>query len=41
VIEDGQDPDIMMRQTLAEEAQAENRTFALVDGFLKHVAKLI
>jgi GMP synthase-like glutamine amidotransferase len=41
VIEDGQDPDIMMRQTLAEEAEAEKRTFALVDGFLKHVAKLI
>lgn len=41
VIEDGQDPDIMMGQTLAEEAEAEKRTFALVDGFLKHVAKLI
>jgi len=41
VIEDGQDPDIMMRQTLAEEPEAEKRTFALVDGFLKHVAKLI
>jgi hypothetical protein len=31
----------MMRQTLAEEAEAEKRSFALVDGFLKHVAKLI
>ena len=41
VIEDGQDPDIMMAQTLAEEAESEKRSFALVDGFLKHVAKLI
>lgn len=41
VIEDGQDPEIMTLQTKAEEAEAEKRTFALVDGFLQHVAKLI
>jgi GMP synthase-like glutamine amidotransferase len=38
VIEDGQDPQIMMDQTAAEEEAAKQRTFALVDGFLKHVA---
>lgn len=37
VIEDGQDPQIMMAQTAAEEEAAKQRTFALIDGFLKHV----
>mgnify|MGYP000617905600 CR=1 FL=1 len=38
---DGQDPDIMLEQTRAYEAAATQRTYDLVDGFLRHVAKLI
>lgn len=41
VIRDGQDPDIMLAQTRAYEAEARARTFDLVDGFLRNVAKLI
>jgi GMP synthase-like glutamine amidotransferase len=41
VIEDGQDPIVMMNQTVAEEAIARERTFELVDNFLTKVAKLI
>ncbi|MEY4981147.1 MAG: hypothetical protein RL174_485 [Actinomycetota bacterium] len=37
VIADGQDPEIMIAQTAAEEASAIERTNALIDGFLKHV----
>ncbi len=38
VIEDGQDPDVMERQTLAEEPAAKQRTYALVDAFLDTIA---
>lgn len=41
VVEDGQDPDVMMAQTLAEDPAAEARTNALVDAFLTRVAGLI
>lgn len=41
VEKDGQDPDVMMAQTYAYEEAATQRTNALIDGFLKHVAKLI
>lgn len=41
VQEDGQDSIIMMRQTIAEEDAAKQRTFLLVDNFLSKVAKLI
>lgn len=41
VIDDGQDPDVMMAQTLAYEEAATKRTYDLVDAFLKDVAKLI
>jgi GMP synthase-like glutamine amidotransferase len=41
VIEDGQDPIVMMNQTVAEEAIARERTYELVDNFLTKVAKLI
>ena len=40
VLEDGQDPLVMMRQTEAEEADARARTFALVDAFLDQVSGL-
>ena len=40
VLEDGQDPIVMMRQTEAEEADARARTFALVDAFLDQVSGL-
>ena len=40
VLEDGQDPIVMMRQTEAEEADARARTFALVDAFLDRVSGL-
>ena len=39
VIEDGQDPDIMMAQTAAENDSAVARTYALIDGFIEHVVK--
>jgi GMP synthase-like glutamine amidotransferase len=41
VIEDGQDPIVMQHQTTAEESAARERTFELVDNFLKKIAKLI
>lgn len=41
VVENGQDPEVMKAQTRAYESAARQRTFALVDGFLRHVAKLI
>lgn len=37
VIKDGQDPEIMMAQTVAEEEAATKRTYDLIDGFLKYV----
>ncbi len=40
VLEDGQDPIVMMHQTEAEEADARARTFALVDAFLDQVSGL-
>ncbi len=40
VLEDGQDPIVMIRQTEAEEADARARTFALVDAFLDRVSGL-
>ncbi len=40
VLEDGQDPIVMMRQTEAEEADARARTFALVDAVLDRVSGL-
>ncbi|MEY4639272.1 MAG: hypothetical protein RLY13_270 [Actinomycetota bacterium] len=39
VIEDGQDPEIMMAQTAAENDAAVARTYALIDGFIEHVVK--
>jgi GMP synthase-like glutamine amidotransferase len=39
VIENGQDPEIMLAQTLALKNVARERTFDLVDAFLKRVAK--
>jgi GMP synthase-like glutamine amidotransferase len=41
VQQDGQDPIVMMRQTAAEEEEAKQRTFLLVDNYLSKVAKLI
>lgn len=41
VVEDGQDPDVMLAQTIAHEPAAKERTFKLVDSFLKNVARLI
>ncbi|MDE2591979.1 MAG: type 1 glutamine amidotransferase [Actinomycetales bacterium] len=41
VIADGQDPEIMKAQTRAYESAATQRTFELVDGFLRQVAELI
>jgi GMP synthase-like glutamine amidotransferase len=41
VQQDGQDPIVMMKQTVAEEEAAKQRTFELVDNFLSKVAKLI
>jgi GMP synthase-like glutamine amidotransferase len=38
---DGQDPEIMMAQTIAFEAEAKQRTYNLVDAFLSKVAGLI
>ena len=40
VIQDGQDPVVMLRQTEAEEADARARTFALVDAFIDQVSGL-
>jgi GMP synthase-like glutamine amidotransferase len=41
IIADGQDPVVMMAQTVREDAAAEARTNALVDAFLSRVACLI
>lgn len=40
VLEDGQDPEVMMTMTVAEEPAAIERTNALVDAFLARVAKI-
>jgi len=40
VLADGQDPEIMLAQTKAHETEARERTFNLIDSFLKRVAKL-
>ncbi len=40
VLEDGQDPEIMYAQTVAEENAARERTYALVDTFIDKIAKL-
>jgi GMP synthase-like glutamine amidotransferase len=39
VLADGQDPEIMVAQTRAEQDSARLRTFDLVDGFIEHVVK--
>jgi GMP synthase-like glutamine amidotransferase len=41
VTADGQDPQILMAQTIAEDEDSKQRTFALVDAYLKEIAKLI
>jgi len=41
VIEDGQDPDVMLAQTNAYDAPGEKRTYDLIDAFLTRVAKLV
>ena len=41
VAKDGQDPSVMMKQTIAEDKAAEKRTFDLVDNYLSKVAGLI
>jgi GMP synthase-like glutamine amidotransferase len=41
VIKDGQDPDVLLAHTAAEQADAQERTNQLVDAFLRDVAKLI
>ena len=41
VIKDGQDPDVLLAHTKAEQAAAKERTNQLVDAFLRDVAKLI
>ncbi|MEY4391276.1 MAG: hypothetical protein RLZZ400_1019, partial [Actinomycetota bacterium] len=38
VIEDGQDPKVMLAQTSAEEQRAAQRTHDLVDAFLDQIA---
>ncbi len=39
VIEDGQDPEVMLAQTKNEEGAARERTYALIDAFLAQIAK--
>jgi len=39
--DDGQDPEIMMAQTIAEDPASKERTFYLIDNYLSKVAKLI
>jgi len=39
--EDGQDPEIMMQQTIAEDPASKDRTFHLVDNYLSKIAELI
>lgn len=41
VREDGQDPDVMLAQTVAEDEAGKARTFELVDNYLKKIAGLI
>jgi GMP synthase-like glutamine amidotransferase len=41
VSQDGQDPLILMAQTVAEDEASKQRTFDLVDAYLKDIAKLI
>lgn len=41
VRDDGQDPDVMLAQTVAEGPAARERAFALVDAFLTEVAGLL
>ncbi|MEY4654889.1 MAG: hypothetical protein RL523_288, partial [Actinomycetota bacterium] len=38
---DGQDSDIMLQQTIAEDPASRERTFYLIDNYLAKVAKLI
>jgi hypothetical protein len=38
---DGQDSDIMLLQTIAEDPASRERTFYLIDNYLAKVAKLI
>ncbi len=38
---DGQDPHVMLAQTIAEGPAARDRTFALVDAFLTEIAELL
>ncbi|MFM5904345.1 MAG: type 1 glutamine amidotransferase [Microbacteriaceae bacterium] len=40
VVEDGQDPEVLMQMTIAEEPDAVVRTNALVDAFLARIAKI-
>lgn len=40
VAQDGQDPDIMTQQTVAEDHASRERTFHLIDSYLAKVAKL-
>jgi GMP synthase-like glutamine amidotransferase len=40
VLEDGQDPEIMLEQTLATEDAARERSYKLVDAFIDNIAKL-
>ncbi len=40
VLEDGQDPEIMLAQTAAEEDAARERTYKLVDAFIDKIARL-
>ena len=41
VIEDGQDPEIRYAQTIAIDTMSRERTYDLIDAFLRRVAKLI
>ena len=41
VIKDGQDPDVLLAHTEAEQVEAKRRTYQLVDTFLRDIAKLI
>lgn len=40
VVDDGQDPEVLMQMTVAEEPDAIARTNALVDAFLARIAKI-
>lgn len=41
VLADGQNPEVMLAQTRAFEAESRLRTFELIDAFLERIAKLI